>query len=34
MEDDLSSLHHEDDTLDRELNSLAREMEGTLATVG
>ena len=26
MEDDLSNLHHEDDALDRELNSLVREM--------
>jgi hypothetical protein len=28
MEDDLSTFHHEDDTLDRELNALIREMEG------
>ncbi len=27
MEDDLSTLHHEDDALDRELNSLVREVE-------
>jgi len=27
MEDDLSNFHHEDDALDRELNSLVREME-------
>ena len=27
MEDDLSTFHHEDDALDRELNSLVREME-------
>lgn len=27
MEDDLSDVHHEDDALDRELNSLVREME-------
>ena len=27
MEDDLSKFHHEDDALDRELNSLVREME-------
>jgi hypothetical protein len=28
MEDDLSNFHYEDDALDRELNSLVREMEG------
>jgi hypothetical protein len=27
MEDDLSNFHHEDDALDRGLNSLVREME-------
>jgi hypothetical protein len=27
MENDRSTCHHEDDTLDRELNSLVREME-------
>ena len=27
MEDDLSKFHHENDALDRELNSLVREME-------
>ena len=27
MDDDLSTFHHEDDALDRELNSLVREME-------
>ena len=27
MEDDLSNLHHEDDVLNRELNSLVREIE-------
>jgi hypothetical protein len=27
MENDLSNLHHEDDALNRELNSLVREME-------
>ena len=27
MEDDLSNFHYEDDALDRELNSLVREME-------
>ena len=27
MEDDLSNFHYEDDGLDRELNSLVREME-------
>jgi hypothetical protein len=27
MEDDLSNFHHEDDALDRELNSLVRETE-------
>ena len=27
MEDDLSNFHHEDGALDRELNSLVREME-------
>ena len=27
MEDDLSNFHHEDDALDRELNSLVQEME-------
>ena len=27
MEDDLSNCDHEDDALDRELNSLVREME-------
>ena len=27
MEDELSSTHHEDDALDRELNCLVREME-------
>jgi hypothetical protein len=27
MEDDLNNFHHEDDALDRELNSLVREME-------
>ena len=27
MEDDLSNFHHEDDALDRELNSLVREIE-------
>jgi hypothetical protein len=27
MADDLSDFHHEDDALDRELNSLVREME-------
>jgi len=26
MEDDLSNFHHEDDALDRELNSLVRDM--------
>ena len=26
MEDDLSTFHHEDDALDRELRSLVREM--------
>jgi len=26
MEDDLSTFHHEDEALDRELNSLVREM--------
>ena len=27
MDDDLSTFHHEDGALDRELNSLVREME-------
>ena len=27
MEDDLTNFHREDDTLDRELHSLVREME-------
>ena len=27
MEDELSNFHHEADALDRELNSLVREME-------
>ena len=27
MEDELSSTHHEDEALDRELNALIREME-------
>ena len=27
MEDDLSNFHHEGDALNRELNSLVREME-------
>jgi hypothetical protein len=27
MEDNLSNFYHEDDALDRELNSLVREME-------
>ena len=27
MEDDLSDFHHEDDALNRELNSLVREIE-------
>jgi len=27
MEDNLRTFHHEDDALDRELNSLVREME-------
>jgi len=27
MEDDLSNFHHEDNALDRELNSFVREME-------
>jgi len=27
MENDLSNLHHEDDALNRELNSLVREVE-------
>ena len=28
MQENLSNLHHEEDALDRELNSLVREMEG------
>ena len=32
MEDDLSKFHHENDALDRELNSLVREMEVKEAT--
>jgi len=34
MEDDLSTFHHEDDALDRELNSLVREMEHKEAVRG
>ena len=33
MEDDLSNFHHEDDALDRELNSLVREMEHEEAVI-
>jgi hypothetical protein len=32
MEDELSSTHHEDEALNRELNALIREMEVKEAT--